>query len=576
MSLPHILLKIVFLCTLLTDDSIALPSHATGDIHKCSTTLSNGGSIALRQLNVLPGLGFDNLHNLERGNVYNYKFSNCNISPEGFYLLPDNVSFIPAQQNEVRVVTDNFDHFSDWRSETSHSINEDANVLFSNISGMFSEEYQKFKSNFVKEKCHAARFSFRYHLYTINMNANAQLDPAFKSHILNIAANIQKKNTKLAHYLAELLVRDYGTHVVTSIDAGAVLSQTTFTCNHSEIDAKTSLSKSEFFDLFRAGFSVNHAVTEDDKKQTKNVYTIYGGMNFHSKNFSFLDWENSISDHIVAIDRRGQPLYSVLIRANIPELPAETLTQVSEYIYNVITRYYTINSHEGSLNHKLPKKIDDATHKMTSIYPYTFGGIFQLCNNSDKNSDICTSNNLTQINPLTESFNCEYGYQKLLIHSGTVSLTNDVSKSATYHTYWCALPPHNVSTYGLLFGGGYTHYSPNIITGNYNCSGNYSTLFFGTEAKICYSESLLNASAAVYFGGFYGCYTGNPMAATGRQFINKNYPYKCPSKQYKAILMTIDDDCALYYCILTNFMPIVPRLNENQNFFPNSKNENVL
>ena len=344
MSLPHILLKILFLCALLTDDSIALPSHATGDIHECPTTLSNGGNIALRQLNVLPGLGFDNLHNLERGNVYNYKFSNCSISPEGFYLLPDNVSFIPAQQNEVRVVTDNFDLFSDWRSETSRSINEDGNVLFSNISGMFSEEYQKFKANFVKEKCHAARFSFRYHLYTINMNANAQLDPAFKSHILNIAANIQKKNTKLAHYLAELLVRDYGTHVVTSIDAGAVVSQTTFTCNHSEIDAKSSLSKSEFFDLFRAGFSVNHAVTEDDKKQTKNLYRIYGGMNFHSKNFSFLDWKNSISDHIVAIDRRGQPLYSVLIRANIPELPAETLTQVSEYIYNVIARYYTINS----------------------------------------------------------------------------------------------------------------------------------------------------------------------------------------------------------------------------------------
>ena len=237
----------------------------------------------------------------------------------------------------------------------------------------------------------------------------------------------------------------------------------------------------------------------------------------------------------------------------------------------------TLLTHEGSLNHKLLRKIDEP-NKMTSFVNYTFGGIFQKCVNSDKNYDICTSHNLTQENPLTNSFNCAAWYQQLLIHSGSisVSLTNNVSKSATYSTYWCALPPHDVSTIGLLFGGGYTRHTPNVVTGLYNCPKNYSTLFFGVEAKICYSESLLNASAGIYFGGFYGCCTGNPMAATERQFINGNYPYKCPSKQYKAILMTIDDSCALYYCILTNFMPIVPPLNENQNFFPNSKNENVL
>lgn len=55
-----------------------------------------------------------------------------------------------------------------------------------------------------------------------------ELHPTFKSRLYDIASNIQNNNTEYAHYLAELTVRDYGTHYLTSMDAGAVLSQTDF------------------------------------------------------------------------------------------------------------------------------------------------------------------------------------------------------------------------------------------------------------------------------------------------------------------------------------------------------------
>ena len=51
---------------------------------------------------------------------------------------------------------------------------------------------------------------------TVHIPTDAQLHRTFKSRLLDMAANVQNNNTKLAHYLAELLVSDYGTHVITS------------------------------------------------------------------------------------------------------------------------------------------------------------------------------------------------------------------------------------------------------------------------------------------------------------------------------------------------------------------------
>ena len=42
-------------------------------------------------------------------------------------------------------------------------------------------------------------------------------------------------------------------------------------------------------------------------------------------NFTLTDWENGVLDHLVAIDRSGVPLYSVINTNNVPELPDSTL-----------------------------------------------------------------------------------------------------------------------------------------------------------------------------------------------------------------------------------------------------------
>ena len=47
----------------------------------------------------------------------------------------------------------------------------------------------------------------------------------FKTSVTNIGLMLAVNQTMIAHYLAQRLVRDYGTHVTTSVDVGTGLLQ---------------------------------------------------------------------------------------------------------------------------------------------------------------------------------------------------------------------------------------------------------------------------------------------------------------------------------------------------------------
>lgn len=65
----------------------------------------------------------------------------------------------------------------------------------------------------------------RNHLYTVNAYPDFTLDSRFAQQIEEIADAVENNQTRLATYLSEKLILDYGTHVITSVDAGAILVQ---------------------------------------------------------------------------------------------------------------------------------------------------------------------------------------------------------------------------------------------------------------------------------------------------------------------------------------------------------------
>ena len=422
-------LMTLFLCLVYLTKGDML-QYPVGDIRNCPTNQLQNPNASLLRMDVLPGLGFDNLRNLDVGRVYKITYPSCQISDDGLYILPDNVYLVPLLNSQVDFSAEVYDHFDNWKSSTSASINVESEYAnaFSKISGKFSTDYQTTKTKMVNSNSQTVRVGLRHRLYSVHINPDAQLYPSFKTRVLDIAANIQNNTTELAHYLTDFLVRDYGTHVVTSAEAGASLYQTTFIdktysrqTESSQLNISATASAS-FYSSFSINtnfkFSENHLDEQGYSKSTTHSHTTtHGGPPFKLSNFSYGDWENGILDHLVAIDRRGQPLYTALSTVNLPELPPLLLSQTIQYIYEAITKYYKINTHYGctdpdSLNFNFQSNVDDGSCGMTREN-YIFGGIFQKCQNAQPGFDVCEP--ALQTNPLTGDYTCPTGYRQILL-----------------------------------------------------------------------------------------------------------------------------------------------------------------
>ena len=143
---------------------------------------------------------------------------------DGKFLLPDNVFLLPLEEGRREFYAELFNHWSAYTSINSRSINADVS-FFSKIGGKFSDEYQSVKKRQVSESSQTTRVQLGLKLYTIKIQPGAQLSTAFKANIFDIAAQLQNNELVFANYLAELMVRDYGTHYITSVDAGGVAYQ---------------------------------------------------------------------------------------------------------------------------------------------------------------------------------------------------------------------------------------------------------------------------------------------------------------------------------------------------------------
>lgn len=129
--------------------------------------------------------------------------------------------------------------------------------------------------------------------------------------------------------MSELLVRDFGTHVLTSVDAGASIVKV------DQVDS--SLFKDTTTDRVKIGFSASISLpgiasasikdqysntkTELEKymKSVKNSdIRTYGGPQMNPENFTLSKWTTTIGNDLVAVDRNGFPLDYVISTTTLP------------------------------------------------------------------------------------------------------------------------------------------------------------------------------------------------------------------------------------------------------------------
>lgn len=573
------------LCQPDSQDASALP-FPVGDPRNCETTISDQSFF---RMEVLPGLGWDNLRNLDQSVVLAYNYSTCKTTNDRKYLIPDDSFVIPLQRSKVDTYSELVSHALNYTSMTSTSINAGASV-FSVISGKFSTSFMQAKGHFYKQQSIMSRIQVRHLRYIIKSSPDAQLAPSFKSRLFEIAAQLQSNKTRMATYLAELLVRDYGTHYVHTTYAGAILAQedfvrSTYTSQFSRDSSSVSASASaNFFGKVGFSFGTSHSSSQEtDEYYTKNVtyshIMTYGGPPFGS-NFSVNMWESGIDNALVAIDREGDPIYYVLTPGNLPEIPPPTALEVANLVKKAVKSYYKHNTNPGctnpsSQNFDYHANVDDRSCKSPAMN-FSFGGVYQTCSKTtqDPKDPICPQ--LLQKNPLTGDYSCPSGYVAVKLNTGTKSTTYqqtscgktchgtwfwkrcsphcvnyNVISSAQYSTFWCVDLGIVAPDTGFLFGGLYTTTTPNPLTRVQSCPSHYMALRFGEEGHVCVSNDYeLGYQFSQPFTGFDSCHVGNPLAVAEakRSSVSSTWPKTCPPG-FSQHLAMVDDGCEINFCL---------------------------
>ena len=566
-------------------DASALP-YPVGDPRNCETAVSDQDFF---RMEVLPGLGWDNLRNLDQSIVLAFNYSTCRTTNDRKYLIPDDSFVIPLQRSKVDTYSELVSHALNYTSMTSTSINAGVSV-FSVISGKFSASFMQAKGHFYKQQSIMSRVQVRHLRYIIKSSPDAQLNPTFKSRLFEIAAQLQSNRTRMATYLAELLVRDYGTHYVHTTYAGAILAEedfvrSTYTSQFSKDSSTVSASASaNFFGKIGFSFGTSHSSShETDQYYTKNVtyshIMTYGGPPFGS-NFSVNLWENGIDNALVAIDREGDPIYYVLTPGNLPEIPPPIAMEVANLVKKAVRSYYKHNTRHGctnpsSVNFDYHANVEDHSCKSPAMN-FSFGGVFQTCSKTthDPKDPICPQ--LLQMNPLTGGYSCPSGYATVLLNTGTKSttyqetscgqtchgtwfwkrcrphcVTYNVVSSAQYNTYWCVDLGEVAPDTGYLFGGLYTTSTPNPLTRVQACPSHYLALRFGEEGHVCVSNDYeLGYQFSQPFTGFDSCHVGNPLAVpeNKRSTVPATWPKTCPPG-FSQHLAMVDDGCEINFCL---------------------------
>lgn len=379
------------------------------------------------------------------------------------------------------------------------------------------------------------------------------------------------------------MVLYYGTHVITSVDAGAALvqedylSSTYVSDNVSQTFSVKAQAGFNFFDKLK--FDISSQMTQQSAAlqtyQSNIQYSLiqsHGGGTPFYPGITLQKWQESTRNNLVAIDRSGFPLHFLINTNTLADLPQPTVGKVALRVSQAIERYYKVNTRPGcvdvnSKNFNFQANVNDNScdGPATNL---SFGGIYQECIKlSPDAGPLCDA--LAQKNPGTGDFSCRSPYLPTLLRSEvrqkgynlhqcytrsyacgflwlstcykSVCQDNYYVSSARINTYWCSTNGEAPDNSGYLFGGIYSPSLLNPLTKAKSCPPNFIPLRFLSDGEvICVSNDYETGTRfAVPFGGLFSCQSSNPQAEGQR---------RCPPK-FSQHLATVSDGCEILYCV---------------------------
>ncbi|KAL8183603.1 UNVERIFIED_CONTAM: hypothetical protein K2H54_046845 [Gekko kuhli] len=554
----------------------------------------------LKVLEVLPGGGWDNLRNVEMGQVMSLNYSLCRTTEDGEYLIPDDVFVVPHKKSTVEVHSELIEDWTAYADAFAQSVNAEASFL-SVLNGKFSESSQETKMHNVYDETVTTRVQARYHIYSVKARPSFAFQKDFRHQLVGIGNQLENNRSRTAEYLAEMLVLNYGTHVLTGLEAGASLIQEDQVKRHFVMDKETekggvtASASATFFSKVNVGIGGSVQIQDEmTKSYLENTVDSkiegWGSVPFYP-GITLQKWQEGIPNRLVAIGKAGLPLTFFITPEALPELPGPTVKQVATVVENAIRLYYAVNTHPGCVkpdsgNFNFQANVDDGSCQKPNTN-FTFGGVFQDCRGvSGRDTEELCLTYRTQ-NPLTGDYSCPANFSSVLLHREerttskpraecheechscwlffscceSVCGTRYYASTVQFGAYWCAATGTVPQGSGVLFGGLYSTGQENPVSRTYACPSYFFPLVLFDNLKVCISSDYeMGSRFAVPFGGFFSCQTGNPLAGLLKgqspgilqdffyQDSPTEFPMKCPTgySQHKAYL---SDGCQILYCL---------------------------
>ncbi|PAV59263.1 hypothetical protein WR25_09904 isoform B [Diploscapter pachys] len=426
---------------------ISEANHCLSDLR----TRLNLTKPATRTLLGIVGVGYDDLLARSTLPILAPNFSHCETTPDGQFLVPDGQIAIPIYDTRLDRLASYYRSFEEIEHtiKTTTTLKSNAGFGHFKISSSYSKEYQETKTNMYDYESSILVTKLIYEAYTLSADiVSSPLTPQFQSRVHEIAQALNNSIKVRADYLAQMIVKDYGTHVLLQSKTGAIIQHEVYIDSNTQFASKSSLATVraaaglDFLTHVAIGVhaETTKTVTDTDKQNLSSITThtllrSKGGPSVERLMGGDPKSTNSFAvDNIVSFENDGLPISELIMAEHFPQFDNGLIMKLRKTLNDAISAYYQHNIIKGctdrsAANWNFQANVEDGSCKFNNN-TYPFGGIFQICEplpempgssyeQSDDHPSNCADGRISDsCAHLTPSFRCDELTQKNLATGG--------------------------------------------------------------------------------------------------------------------------------------------------------------